>query len=153
MLPSPNVLYENPDWVVLNKPAGWAVHPTASYFRRTIAYWFATRSQFNAVHHRLMLRPLDTYFAVDPKARRPSALSFLTGRLLNHILLLPRSVGTHGWEINVPLGFDTNSEIPIKMGLALCRRRNIEARLNVSSLNAPSCNAKGGRQHQIRVHA
>ena len=157
MLPPPSVLYENQDWVVLNKPAGWAVHPPASYFRRTIAYWFATHSPLNAVPtHRLDVET--SGYLLCSRSKRAASLGaelFATGQLSKSYLAVARGVSDlDGWDINVPLGFDMNSEIPIKMGsgtLSATTRFEVIERFHRSMLLLAM--PKGGRQHQIRIHA
>ena len=157
MLSPPRVLYENEKWVVLNKPAGWAVHPTASYFRRTIAYWFATQSQFNAVPtHRLDVETSGYLLCSRTKASASlGAELFAKGQLSKSYLAVAQGVSElERWEINVPLGFDVNSEIPIKMGpgaLSATTRFEVIERFHGSMLLLAM--PKGGRQHQIRVHA
>ncbi len=50
----PTILYEDDDLLVLNKPAGIAIHPTARYHHRTVTAWLA-REGFGATQpcHRL----------------------------------------------------------------------------------------------------
>ena len=76
-------------------------------------------SQFNAVPtHRLDVETSGYLLCSRSKsAASLGAELFSTGRLSKSYLAVARGVSAlDGWEINVPLGFDTNSEIPIKMG-------------------------------------
>ena len=52
-LSQPNVLFEDEHFLVIDKPSGWAVHPTASRFLSTITTWLKTQKLNAEPAHRL----------------------------------------------------------------------------------------------------
>ncbi len=156
---APTVLAQDADLLVLDKPAGLAVHPTATRFVTTLTHWLQivtpegqpvprpahrldveTSGVLVCARHALADRQLKAAFAED--AIQKTYWAVVEGRPAR-----PQ------WVDETPLGFDATSAVRLKMGRGglpaeTCfrvlrhgrRRALVEAR------------PRTGRQHQIRVH-
>lgn len=165
--PVPTVLYRDRDLLVLDKPAGLAVHPTASRFRSTVTHFLAataglegeppaepahrldveTSGVLLCTRHRLADRWIKAAFAaeaLDGGGERPVEKAYRA---------VVEGAPPDRWVVDIPLGFDPESAVRLKMGRGdkpartACvtvargpRRALVEAR------------PLTGRQHQIRVH-
>ena len=153
----PSVLWEDKDWCMLNKPPLMATHPSASYFKRTVTYWLRTQGYTHIqTTHRLDVETSGLLLCgKTPEAVRRASDAFAAHKVEKSYLAILDGVAAEDyWCVDVPLGFDAASRIPIKMGvgtLAASTGFKVLARGNACSLVLAS--PHGGRQHQIRVHA
>lgn len=157
--PAPTVLHIDADLLVLDKPAGLAVHPTASRFRATVTQWLAERAALTGSPaaepvHRLDVETSGVLLCARHglAARRLKAM-FAAEQMRKTYRAVVEGHPPPRWTCTLPLGFDAASAVRLKMGagdqaaetafetVARGRRRAlVEAR--------PAT----GRQHQIRVH-
>ena len=159
-LPSPYIIDESPELIVLFKPSGWAVHPTASRFESTITTWLL-RAQIQATPvHRLDVETSGILLCVkEPSSIRMMTLAFKKRQVHKEYLAIchlkkTRTLGDH-WFCPIPLGFDKESKISIKMG-----RGSQESLSEFKLLSVDPTHQFGlisaiphtGRQHQLRAH-
>jgi len=164
-LPSPDemvILEEQEDTVVISKPPGILVHRNSREVSHTVdaflAQHFRDRPHVEAVHRldretsgcmlaafgkpavshwRVAFQQRDVekvYLAIvhDPEGRWPLG---------------------HEWLIDIPLGFDPNSELSLRMGRGtLSARTNVIVRQRDGHYALVELHPTEGRQHQLRAH-
>lgn len=157
-LPPPTVLYEDADLLVIDKPAGWAAHPTATRNAGTLKYWLATAG-YDAAHEPIHRLDVETS-GVTAIARTTAAARFYKGALADRAVaktylcvVAGVPVAPH-FVVDLPLGFDPDSAVRLKMGRGELPATTRFGRLFASDGRAVlSASPLTGRQHQIRVHA
>jgi len=170
-LDEPQVLFEGEGLLILDKPPGWAAHPTASRYEATITTWLKRRGTPAMPAHRLDVETSGVLAcASDLEVERALKAIFKSHQARKVYLAVcegvervsegasrPLSVEER-WVEERPLGFDSSSEVRLKMGIgALVARTDFE----VLSLS-PEVGHGGralikatphtGRQHQLRAH-
>lgn len=171
-LREPVVLYEGEGLIVIDKPPGWAAHPTASRFEGTITTWLKRRGSPATPAHRLDVETSGVLAcASDPEVERALKASFKAHEVSKVYLAVTEGVTRlseqgdraplrlgERWREERPLGFDPHSEVRLKMGLgALPAQTELEV-LALAPLAGPMGRAliqaspQTGRQHQIRAH-
>ena len=155
------VLEVTPSRVVLEKPAGMLVHPTANAYFNTLTDW-AERSGYGRLHvvHRLDRETSGVIvFGRDSTSAGELGAQFNGGAVHKEYLALVVDKGRRhevgaGGESSAPLGFDESSVLPrLKVWSGswaagtrwLCIGRTGEQALLKVWI-------EGGRQHQIRAH-
>ncbi len=155
----PQILVERDGLLVLDKPAGLAVHPTARYFKSTVTHWLEIKglSNYEPVH-RLDVETSGVLLCAEKGVAEKAAKTAFFERT-THKTYLAVVQGLPDWDEVVnetPLAIG-NGEVRIKMAAAEpdpthnaktsfrvlkrgCSRALVEAR------------PETGRQHQIRVH-
>lgn len=163
------VLLAERDLIILNKPAGMLMHPTASAFQNTVMSYVHRRGEDDETWrgvqsiHRLDRETSGVVLLARglPAQRRISA-KFELGQMEKLYLALvedPRRLYQAGDEGQTaqPLGFDSASILPLlKVAIGewsahtswRCLRRGGEA----DDIAALLIRIEGGRQHQIRAH-
>lgn len=157
--PSPSVLYCDDDLLVLDKPAGLAVHPTATRFKATVTHWLAARAALEGgpraePAHRLDVETSGVLLCARHglAARRLKGL-FAAGGVDKVYRAVVEGRPPAAWRSDVPLGFDGESAVRLKMGrgeLAAATVFEVAARGERRAL--VEARPVTGRQHQIRVH-
>ncbi len=157
-LPEPTILHADETLLVIDKPAGWAAHPTASRHEGTITSWLG-RSGYEA-HEPVHRLDVETS-GVMAVARTPAASRFLQSALSARAfekIYLAIVVGEFPVEetrCDLPLGFDATSEVRLKMGRGDLSSSTLFRRLGYAPTTGRSlveARPLTGRQHQIRVH-
>jgi 23S rRNA pseudouridine1911/1915/1917 synthase len=159
------VLHEDPDFIVIDKPAGLAVHATARYYFSTLTRLLAERypGMGYQIAHRLDRETSGCLVVARGKeaaGRLKSA--FERRRVEKTYLALVR--GDPAWEgervIDLPLALAPPERNPLKIrmepaagradGLAAVTRVSVVSRHGRCAL--VRCRPQTGRQHQIRAH-
>ena len=158
VLIAPEIIYEDQKLLVLNKPAGLAVHPTAARYRSTVTHWLAHNRRGQRVEpvHRLDVETSGVLLCGKGlEAVRVLRRTFAEGHLEKTYLAVTEGVCARSeWTTDTPLGFDETSAIRLKMGPGrLEARTDFRVKAQDSKRALVEALPRTGRQHQIRVHA
>ncbi len=161
-----NVLYHDADLLVLDKPAGLPVHPSARYHRNTLTALL--REVFGPNHGWDMAHRLDreTSGVIVFGRRGGSATAlkraFARRQVTKHYLAIVHGTIDVSMRVEVPIGAAIGSRVRIKMGPRPTCDGGLPALTDIEPLcggdfrGAPVTLVRArpytGRQHQIRVH-
>ncbi|HEX4947291.1 MAG TPA: RluA family pseudouridine synthase [Blastocatellia bacterium] len=160
-----DIVYEDDDLIVINKPAGMVVHPGAGVSSGTLAnalvYHFNQLSQANSLRPGIVHR-LDVgtsglmVVAKTDRAHQHLAAQFEARTVEKHYTaLVYGAVKADEGRIDAPIGRDPRSRVkmsarPVEQGRhALTLYRVVERFTDFTLLDVE---IKTGRTHQIRVH-
>ncbi|MDP3276118.1 MAG: RluA family pseudouridine synthase [Deltaproteobacteria bacterium] len=152
------ILYEDEAIVVINKPAGLPVHPTARYLRNTVTAVLDERYGANAVRlcHRLDKETSGVLVAARNLADEQQLKRAFAEREMNkkYLAIVRGLPPLDSFVVNAPLAL-ANHEVGVLMhvtadGLTAMTGFDVIERLARHSL--VRCSPRTGRQHQIRVH-
>lgn len=154
--PELDVIYEDRDLLILDKPAGIAIHPTATRFVGTVTHWLKRTFPDAEPAHRLDVET-SGILVCGRHAFATRGLQQLFAargaRKLYRAVVEGLPTDEH-WVVDRPLGFTTDSEIRLKMGHG---DAPAETRFSVvrhgRQRTLVEARPISGRQHQIRVHA
>ncbi|MBM4291565.1 MAG: RluA family pseudouridine synthase [Deltaproteobacteria bacterium] len=173
-LAPPEVLEEGGGLIVLNKPAGWAAHPTASRFEGALTTWLRRRGTPAHPAHRLDVETSGVLLCASDLALDLEAKAAFKAHAVEKAYLavcegVPRDAAGawrapgDRWESRAPLGFDAKSAVRLKVGRVEVAAGGWEAHTRFELLEvraaagaAGRCLVRAeprtGRQHQIRAH-
>jgi 23S rRNA pseudouridine1911/1915/1917 synthase len=163
------ILYEDRDLIVINKPPQLPVHPAGRYFFNTLLIHLKTRgftSESNSEKDYYLVHRIDKETSgVLLLAKTREACNALTAQFRNretdkyYLAIVHGIPSQDAFDVTNAIGKKKNSAIGLKMysvpetegGLsALTHFEKIESRSQFTLL---ACFPRTGRQHQIRVHA
>ena len=155
-VPTPEILRDDGDIVLLNKPAGLAVHPSASRFLTTVTHWLSTMPTLRDVKpaHRLDVETSGVLVCARPGSEFELGQLFAKRQVTKTYLAIvqgePRPAE---WTQETPLGFDESSAIRLKMGIgSLSAKTHFKVMRRSKGRALVAASPLTGRQHQIRVH-
>ena len=162
------VIFEDEHLLILDKPAGLPVHPSASYHRHTLTHLLRTRlgpGHGWELAHRLD-RETSGVLVLGRRGRGASGSvlkrAFYERTVAKRYWAIARGVIDAPTRIDLPLGPAPGSKIRVKMGEVPVDAGGQPARTDVHPLASGSFRGepvtlieaapRTGRQHQIRVH-
>ncbi len=155
--PPPSIIYEDDHILVLDKPPGLAVHPTATRFKSTVTWWLSRHFPGQPIEpvHRLDVETSGILVcSKSPKVNRRLKAAFAGGLVEKRYLALTRGESsTSSWTVDTPLGFDPSSQVRLKMGLGELPAKTIFRIVEtLPAFQWVEALPITGRQHQIRIH-
>ena len=120
--PVPVELFRDRDLLVLDKPAGLAVHPTATRFKATVTHFLAATATDPAAPiaepaHRLDVETSGVLLCGRHRlADRRLKAAFADGRVRKTYRAVVEGEPPDRWTRAQPLGFDARSAVRLKMG-------------------------------------
>lgn len=150
-VPEPTVIHEDDELLVLDKPPGLAIHPTATRFRATVTTWLAGRAR---PAHRLDVETSGVLVCAKSAAvERALVAAFAERGVRKRYLAVVEGVPPAAWTDDMPLGFVEGATIKFRMGPGALPSTTDFERLAVHGDRAlVAASPRTGRQHQIRVH-
>jgi 23S rRNA pseudouridine1911/1915/1917 synthase len=155
------LLYEDPALLVVDKPAGLPVHPTARYLRNTLTSVLSERypNQSVLLCHRLDKETSGVIVAARSSEVEARMKSAFAGRDVEkrYLAIVHGSPREDSFVVDAPLAL-AGHEVGVLMGVIPVARGGLPSRTRVRVLerfeafSLLECAPETGRQHQIRVH-
>ena len=160
-----DIVYEDEDLIIVNKPQGLVVHPSVGHYDGTlvnaIMYHTDDLSGINGVMRPGIIHRIDKDTSgLICIAKNDNAHKFLSAQLKDHTMhreylaLVSGVIKENHGEINLPIGRDKNN----RQKMCVTRENSKEAITYFDVLKRfeeytfVACKLKTGRTHQIRVH-
>ena len=160
-----DIVYEDQDILIINKPQGMVVHPSNGHYEHTlvnaILYHCQDLSGINGVMRPGIVHRIDKDTSgLICVAKNDNAHMALAEQLKDHsmsrtyVALVRGVIPENSGEINLPIGRDPNNRQ--KMGVTRTNSKEAVTYFKVlkrfSEHTLVECHLKTGRTHQIRVH-
>jgi len=159
---SVGVLFEDNDWLVVDKPPDLAIHPTARYLNHTLTGWLKYYAPGVPVHpcHRLDRETSGIVMcAKHRKAERALKIAFQDGQVHKTYLAVVKGHLATSQLIDMPLALQGSRGI-VRIRMIVDEHEGLPSRTIITPLaydqatnrTIVKCEPKTGRQHQIRAH-
>lgn len=160
-----DIIYEDDDLIVINKPKGLVVHPGAGVSNHTLAnalkFYSDDLSSINGEFRPGIVHRLDKDTAgLMVVAKNDTSHAFLASQLADHTLgrkyiaLVMGTISENDGTIIAPIGRDTKNRL--KMAVNLKNGKEAVTHFTVierfKGYTLVECSLETGRTHQIRVH-
>lgn len=159
---SVGVLFEDSDWLVVNKPPDLAIHPTARYLNHTLTGWLKHYAPGIPVHpcHRLDRETSGVVMcAKHRRAQRALKVAFQNGEVHKTYIAIVTGHLATSRVVDAPLALQGSRGI-VRIRMIVTEQEGLPSRTIVTPLaydpncdrTIVKCEPKTGRQHQIRAH-
>lgn len=153
-----DIVFEDEQIMILNKPAGIVVHPTRNYQSGTLANGYVhlmqTRGEANPIFRPVMRLDKNTSGLLLAAKNGYAATAFTKGIQKTYLAIVHGELAEDTGEITLPIGYEENSFIkqsvhspngkPAQTNYQVLKRKKGYSFVKVFP--------KTGRTHQIRVH-
>lgn len=161
-----NVIYEDEDILVVNKPRGMVVHPAAGHHEGTLANALAYRYEGNEDDEDADFR-MGIVHRIDKDtsgllvvAKNKEAKDFLTSQLSEHLIQREYLALARGFfkdrlfKVDAPIGRDSYNRQKMAINLEHGKRAltHFQVLAQFKGAGLLKCSLETGRTHQIRVH-
>ena len=153
-LPPPSIIADEGALLVLDKPAGWAAHPTAAHYEEAITTWLQRQGLSHEPAHRLDVETSGVLLCAAGALLGELRAAFRERRVeKRYLAVVEGRPPLERWEIDCPLGFDPESAVRIKMGRGeLPAESRFRLRRSEGGRSLVEAEPLSGRQHQLRIH-
>lgn len=156
------ILFENDDFVVINKPTDLVIHPTARHLYQTLTHWFLQKYPENTPHpcHRLDRETSGVLIAArNKKTQSHLKTAFMRGKIEKTYLAIVRGNMENPLHITWPLALQGDRGL-VRIRMIHDAENGLLCETHVKPLQyypdsdrtLVECHPKTGRQHQIRAH-